>query len=197
MEKNMNKNKSTHEEVTFSPIQLQQYRSPEKLNEYVRIATPAAWVAVVALALIVVALFIWGFTGTLPAHYVTTGVCTGKDGSRDVDAVVCLVDPVKASSRDLEEKDATVVLRSGQRFQGKTTLLDPFPLSREEILENLAGYGLGNEWIISQMEQYPFMYFLIVTLDSQLGSSYYGELAEVSVITSEVRPYKFLLGGVS
>ena len=186
----------------LKPIRLQEYRSPDKLNEYVRIATPAAWVILLAMIVIVIALFIWGFSGTLPVHCAARGIGirtgakeTGTDGEGKVDAVLCLVDPVKATARDLENKEASVVFRSGRRINGTTTLMDPFPLSRETISEKLGGIGLNAEWIVSQMEEYPFMYLAVVNLEEEVDHLYFGELAEVSVITEEVRPYRFLIGG--
>ena len=179
----------------FRPIHLQEYRSPDKLNEVVRITTPAAWAGVVALILIILALFIWGFTGTLPVHCVAEGVCVSRDGNEKITTVLCLVDPAKVTAADLDNRDASVVLRNGLRVSGKTSLPEPFPQSQEKIRENLTGYGVGNEWVFSRLEQYPYMYFLVVELDSQPDGSYYGELAEVSVITAEVRPYQFLIGG--
>ena len=195
-EKGMSEKKNTAaEDISFRPIRLQEYRSPDKLNEYVRISRPSTWVAIVALNLIILALFIWGITGTLPVHCVTRGVCVSRDDNEKITTVVCLVDPVKATAADLQNKDAFVVLRSGQSVSGKTSLPEPFPQSLEQIRENLADYGVKNEWIFSQLEQYPFMYFLMVDLDSRPDSAYYGELAEVSVITAEFPPYKFLIGG--
>ena len=196
------KKTETSDVVSFHPIHLTEYRSPEKINEYVRTAAPSTWIGIAALILIIVALFVWGFVGTLPVHCLMEGFGVSsttsgnvKEKDRKVSTVICMVDPAKAAARDLNNKNASVVFRSGQRVSGKAFLLDPFPMSQAAIKEKLVSLNLGVEWIISQMEQYPFMFLVEVQLEREMDFTYHGELAEVSVITSEVRPIRFLMGG--
>ena len=48
--------------------------SPERLNEYIRVASPGVWVMVSALVLVLVAFLVWGFTGRIPETSTLKGV---------------------------------------------------------------------------------------------------------------------------
>ena len=47
--------------------------SPERLNEYIRVAGPGTWVMISALVLVLVAFVLWGFIGTIPETVTVQG----------------------------------------------------------------------------------------------------------------------------
>lgn len=55
--------------------------SPEQLNEYIRVATPGAWVLLSAAALFFAGMFVWLFTGELE---VTIPISAYKEGGHTV-----------------------------------------------------------------------------------------------------------------
>ena len=197
-----------------------QVRSPENLNEHIRIASPGVWIGIAALAILVISIFVFGLIGTVPVHYSVKGVglymdSTGSDPTADpadlgsdptaadptaapaegINAVICLVDPADITAGELDGKDASVTFRDGTAAEGRTALLYNLPQSLESVRDEFTRYGLDNEWIYSQLPQYPFVYVLLIRLDETEGATLYGELADASVITRDVPPYGYLFVG--
>ena len=139
-----------------------QVRSPEKLNEYIRVATPGKWFFVTALVLILIALLIWGFTGTLPQHLVVTGIglrfefdsetkVEGDANEYRVESVLCFVDSTQAMARQLNNKYASVVFRDGRRVNGEAVLIDTAILQDGEIHKILDSYEVNTEWVFERL----------------------------------------------
>ncbi|MBQ0014629.1 MAG: hypothetical protein MJ111_04820 [Clostridia bacterium] len=52
-------------EQLFRKKSLKKIESPESLNDYVRVASPSVWILVIALAVLLVGVFVWGTFGAL------------------------------------------------------------------------------------------------------------------------------------
>lgn len=69
----------------FRKKSLNKIKSPEDLNDYVRVANPGVWMVLTAVIILLIGVCIWGFFGRMetkvPAHFVA------ENG-----AVVCTVD---------------------------------------------------------------------------------------------------------
>lgn len=52
----------------FREKSLTQVSSPEQLNDYIRVSTPAVWLVLSAIILLLVALTLWGCVGRLETH---------------------------------------------------------------------------------------------------------------------------------
>ena len=74
--------KSSYTSV-FDRESKDQVKSPDKLNEYIRVSTPAVWLLAAALAVVLAALIIWGTTGSVPVNTKTTGVGMRMDFNAD------------------------------------------------------------------------------------------------------------------
>ena len=61
--------------------------SPERLNEYIRVANPGTWVMVSALLLVLAAFIAWGLIGTIPRSVTLKGV-VDKSTGYSLDVVV-------------------------------------------------------------------------------------------------------------
>lgn len=182
----------------------EQVKSPEKLNEYIRIATPGKWLFVAALALILIALLVWGSVGTLPEHLVVTGIGLRFDFDsqnkveNDVDeyrveSALCFVDSTLAMGRDLNNKFASVVFRDGRRVSGKAVLIDTAILQDDEIHKILDRYEVDTEWVFERLGPGSDRYLVYVYLDETLDYLYWGETADVSIVVNEVHPIDLLL----
>ena len=180
-------------------------KSPEKIDEYIRVATPGVWLIVSALTLMLIALLTWGFIGKLPVHYLakgvglTFGVDVEKADLTDPDAfcvmgAVCFADPSKVSSHDLQGKRAVVTFGDGTRREGSVVLLDTSPLNFSEIEDILAVYRTDSSWAVSQLEDIPYSYVMYVILDDDLDYLYWGEVADVSIIIDEIHPISLITG---
>ena len=60
------------------PSKEERSKSPEKLNEYIRIGSPGGLILVGALFIVAVALIIWGFIGRIPVTVSVYGTVVGN-----------------------------------------------------------------------------------------------------------------------
>lgn len=188
----------------FDRSEEDQVRSPEKLNEYIRVARPGTWALVVALIAVMAALIVWGNVGRIPVHLMIKGVgmknnfiTTDETIKEDidnfaVDTVICFVDSKEGTSREIQDKRASVVFRDGRRVNGKARLLDTSLLEDDEIHDLLDSLLLDTDWIFAQLGEGTYRYPVYIELDETLDYLYYGESADVAVITEEVKPISFL-----
>jgi len=183
-------------------------QSPEKLNEYIRAVTPGTWILIAALALVMIALIVWGFWGSVPVYFSVRGVGISQNTDQAVtyrqerqfsgtDIVTTVFCPVTAAgdvtAASLDAKQARVVFRDGHAFTGTTQLFDSVPHSREEVERYLSQYVLDySGWFLSQMEDSEYSYILVVHLDEPADLYYWKDVADVSVIVEEVHPASFL-----
>ena len=49
----------------FREEQLERITSPERLDRYIRVADPGAWIVLAALLFLAAGVLVWGFTGTI------------------------------------------------------------------------------------------------------------------------------------
>lgn len=180
-------------------------RSPEKLNEYIRVTSPGIWMAVVALLLILVSIIVWGLTGRIPVYHSTSavGMRLKFDASRAdlgsmedyaVEGVLCFMEATDVSSHELQEKRANVVFRDGTRVEGISYLLDTTPEKDEEIKGLLSDFNIDSDWVLSILGDGVYRYPVYIELEKPLDYLYWGEIAEAAVIVKEVRPIYFLIG---
>lgn len=187
----------------FSNSEEDQVHSPEKLNEYIQIATPGTWILAVALAAVLSALIIWGSVGCIPVNLSIKGVGMKSDfinsadvkndvANFEVNTVICFVDSKDGMSRQIQNKSASVVFRDGTRVSGEAHLLDTSLLQDEEIHDLLDSLMLDTDWIFAQLGEGTYRYPVYVELDETLDYLYYGETADVAIIVDEVKPLSFL-----
>ncbi|MCL2285968.1 MAG: hypothetical protein FWC32_06330 [Firmicutes bacterium] len=50
----------------FRKDSLEKMSSPEKLNDYIKVSNPSIWIILSAIAIMLIAAFIWGITYELP-----------------------------------------------------------------------------------------------------------------------------------
>ncbi len=61
-------------EKLFRKNSLDKVTGPEQLDEYIKVAKPGLWVTLTAIGVLLLAVFIWGFYGTLPTTISAVGV---------------------------------------------------------------------------------------------------------------------------
>ena len=52
----------------FREKSMERISSPEQLHDYIRVTTPAVWVVLIAIVLLLVGVVIWGIFGELEIH---------------------------------------------------------------------------------------------------------------------------------
>lgn len=200
--------KSSYTSV-FDRESKDQVKSPDKLNEYIRVSTPAAWLLAAALAVVLAALIIWGTTGSVPVNTKTTGVGMRMDFNADevnlksedeaylrktyeVKNLFCLVDSSVGMVKNLDNKEASVVFRDGRRVKGTAHIIGSYMLEDDEIHKLLDSFHVDSKWIFSRLGSGEFRYPVYVELDETLDYMYWGETADVSIVVGEQRPVELL-----
>ena len=200
--------KSSYTSV-FDRESKDQVKSPDKLNEYIRVSTPAVWLLAAALAVVLAALIIWGTTGSVPVNTKTTGVGMRMDFNADevklksedeaylrktyeVKNLFCLVDSSVGMVKNLDNKEASVVFRDGRRVNGTAHIIGSYMLEDDEIHKLLDSFHVDSKWIFSRLGSGEFRYPVYVELDETLDYMYWGETADVSIVVGEQRPVELL-----
>ena len=200
--------KSSYTSV-FDRESKDQVKSPDKLNEYIRVSTPAVWLLAAALAVVLAALIIWGTTGSVPVNTKTTGVGMRMDFNADevnlksedeaylrktyeVKNLFCLVDSSVGMVKNLDNKEASVVFRDGRRVKGTAHIIGSHMLEDDDIHKLLDSFHVDSKWIFSRLGSGEFRYPVYVELDETLDYMYWGETADVSIVVGEQRPVELL-----
>ncbi len=156
--------------------------SPEKLNEYVRVASPRVWVLALALLLVLISFVVWGITGRIPKSIVLKGV-VDKTMGYDIEA---MLDASQFTGQSMMDKRVVYTLPNGE--SGTATVIDASqaPFSRSEMTTML-----GSDFLAASLIHSDYTYVLDVKPDTDL-SSHNLEVLDVTIITSEVQPISFL-----
>lgn len=162
-------------------------QSPEKIDEYIRVSTPKAWILVAALALIAAGVLVWGFVGSIPKTFTTDGVMKEEYGGR----VVCLL-PIDIAGQYLMGHEANITLPEGTSLPGTVASISDDPLSYEEV----SGM-IRSDWRLQAIwGKEDTLYQYVVEIDcgeenTQALSD--RELLKVSVVLSDVRPIEYVM----
>lgn len=166
----------------FSQESLDRVTSPEKLDDYIRIARPGIWIMIVALFLVVVAVVIWGVTGSLPQTVTINGVVDGSNSNM----VMCLVDASAYNREDLLEKEAQIQIEGSTSTAGTVTQVSDNPVSAEEMRE-----ALGSDWFAAKLIANDYSYLVQIEPEEDL-SAHTNKVCSVSIVTDQVSPISFL-----
>ena len=170
-------------------------RSPEKLNEYIRIGSAGGYLLIAGLILLAAALIIWGFTGRIPVTTTQTGlVVEFKEKSH---GCLCFVDVNENIGVIPAGTPASVKMSNGSVYKGSVDYMSKNPLSAEEIREL---YGSENnaqlqlsDWIFSKLLKDGSYYYMIRINTEEDVAEYWHQLTEVTVVMREVQPISYLI----
>jgi len=188
----------------FSRESIDQVRNPEKLNEYIRVASPGTWILAAALVLVLAALVTWGFVGRIPAYFQIQGISFPKifleETSEDTETeegiskVYCIVNPRLASSIALDKKDAVVLFTDGTRATGTVFAVSATPSSAEEVKHSLQSYAIDSDYVenVLGLNQSDYWYELIIEMNEVVDLTYWGALAQVNIVASQNAPISYL-----
>ena len=177
--------------------------SEEELSEYIHAMKPGLAAVIVSLLVLLVAVIVWGFAGTLPVTETVLGL-TVDSSDYDLDEktkkkmfsdeegllVVCFADASRFNGQAIREfGDEAVLKMPDQRtFKGKIESRIMVPISREEAKTIL----FDNEWVLNQCVKQNYNWMLTIRPDEDLGQ-YAFTLSEVTLLTEEVPPIRFLM----
>lgn len=119
-------------------------RSPDDLDEYVRVTNPGVWVVLAACIALVAGLFTWAFLGTAETSVSATGTCVEGE-------VVCFLPPNKAAN--VHEGDVANV--NGELMT--VSKIGTVPVSRVEVDELVKSDYLVDT-LVSEDWSYPITF---------------------------------------
>ena len=126
----------------FNKSSLERISSPEKLNDYIQVANPGAWLVLFAMLAMLLGLLVWGFFGSITETAVFTG--TVLEGE-----LTCFVESTSGSALK-PGMEVIITPYNGDASVssvGKITEIASMPLSYDEVTASIASdyvlYSLG------------------------------------------------------
>ena len=126
-------------------------RSPDDLDEYVRLTNPSVWVVLAACAVLLIGLFAWGFLGTAETNVAATATSVSGE-------VVSFLPADKASK--VHVGDTANV--GGELMQ--VAAVDTVPLSRAEVYEIV-----GSDYLAATLVEDDWTYLVRFSGDAELA----------------------------
>ena len=169
-----------------------------KLNEYIRFGSAGGYILIGALILAIVALVIWGFTGTIQVTFDETGIV--YEGEQNSHSCVCFVDVELNTGILPEGQAASVRTPDGRTLSATMTYFSTTPRSAEELKADFAEntdpgeeHSAFSDWMMDKLlDGCDYAYVMTVETEEDI-SAYWHQIVQVTVVMDEVRPISFLL----
>jgi hypothetical protein len=167
----------------FSEEAIERVLTPERLDGYLRVVRPSAWIAVLALTLFATGALIWAVVGTFPHSLSAKGII-GTDG-----VIVSYLPVEEMPSDTLTGCDVRMVTADGTVFEGAVSAVSAQPLSQQEVTDDMP-----DTWTAYLLAPSPWEYR--ITIDSVAGAppGGVGALVDATIVVREERLLSFLMG---
>lgn len=157
----------------FNKQATDRLRSPDDLDKYVRVTTPAVWTLLFSVLAVVIGLLAWGFFGSVSTSVSTTGACiSGK--------TICLLDAEQVA----KVKPGDRALVAGE--QTTVASIATVPLSISEASETLQ-----SDYLVDALMPGEWAYLVSFEDVNSLDE---GVPLSVSITTERVAPVTLVLG---
>ncbi len=166
----------------FLEEQLERITSPERLDRYIRVADPGAWIVLAALLFLAAGVLVWGFTGTISKTIEIPGIVE-EDGQ-----ISCYL-PADTEVDGLEGC-RTAISRIGEKgavISGQVTQVSAYPYSRQE-----AAAFLDSDWLQDRLIRWDYVYQVTITPEETTDLQAQ-TMTDLVIVTSEVKPVQFIL----
>lgn len=161
----------------FTEKAANKLRSPDDLDEYVRVTNPSVWVVLAACAALLIGLFAWGFLGTAESSVSATGTCVKGQA-------ICFLPADKVSN--VHEGDIANV--GGEQM--KVVYISSVPVSRIEAREIV-----GGDYLVSTLVGSDWTY--IVRFGESDASLAEGVPLPVTITTERIAPISLIFKDAS
>ena len=150
-------------------------RSPDDLDEYVRVTNPSVWVVLAACAILMIGLFAWGFFGT-------ASTSVGAQGTYVNGEVVCFLPAENASKVHVGD----VANVDGQLME--VASISSVPVSRIEAREIV-----GSDFLTNTLVAGDWTY--VVRFSGGGGHSFVeGIPLTIAITTEQIAPIDLIFG---
>ena len=162
----------------FRQESLNKIASPEQLDDYIRVVRPGHWLIIAAASVLIAALCVWGFTGTIPNTLLAPGYVASLRGA------FCYVPPEQMPGA-LVGKPAVIALPGGERVEAAVASVSAVPYSARELAERI-----GSEWIVEAVLSGGYAYEVALEAQTDLPVEL---LVGATITVSEIRPIQLML----
>lgn len=157
----------------FREESLARISEPEQLNDYIKVTSPSVWVVLGAVLVLLAAIVVWSFTGSLPTKVDTAGIAESGQ-------LTCYLSQENAAKIRVGME---VRLSTGET--GTVSAVEHTPLSEEEAAASVSG-----DYAVDALGLSQWNVPVTVQTDSQLED---GRVYPLSVVTDSIHPIEFLL----
>ena len=162
----------------FTKKASEKLRSPDDLDEYLRVTNPNVWVVLAACITLLAGLFVWGVFGTAETSVTTVGTCVEGEA-------LCFLPSEKVSSVHVGD----VANVGGETMQVKS--ISAVPVSREE-----ARRIVGGDYLTSTLVEVDWTY--VVHFGGEVVNGFEeGVPFPVTITTERIPPISLVLKDAS
>lgn len=162
----------------FRKSSLENLSSPEQLNDYIKVSNPSVWLVLAGLFILLAAVFVWGFTGSLPTTVSAKGLVSKGE-------ILCFISVEDAEKIAVGQK-VSITENDRSDLRGQVFDVGQIPVSITEISAELQ-----SDYLVQELVKSEFAVKITITPDqSDLVD---GTLLDVRVVTDSVKPINFLL----
>ncbi len=196
------------EEIDDHPIfrrkLLDKLNSPEQLDTLITITSPRSWLIVLALGILVVATFVWGFAATIETTVEGHGVLVDNGQADNVEVVVYTSmrdarrihqgSEIKISPLSFrpEEYGLLVGIVQSVRHEPSTVAEMAAVLGNDALAQATAGDGYIIEVRATLISADTPSGYLWTSVDGPPAALNIGTPANADIIVSKVRPYQLV-----
>lgn len=133
----------------FRKVALDRLSSPEQLDQLMKITSPRAWLALIAIAILLAAAGLWAIFGSIPEEAEGNGVLVSNPARDGLEAVIYVPLSEGAQLRpgmDVEVEVSTVKTETYGYIQAVVREVGDVPVTRQQVLDTV-----GNEEIASAL----------------------------------------------
>ncbi|MDR1421257.1 MAG: hypothetical protein LBI64_00125 [Coriobacteriales bacterium] len=167
----------------FSEEAIERVLTPERLDGYLRVVRPSAWIAVLALTLLVAGALIWAATGSFP-HILSAKGIVGADGG-----IVSYLPVEEMPSDTLVGCDVRMTTADGTVFEGVVSAVSTQPLSQQEVTDDMP-----DTWTAYLLAPSPWEYRITIDSVADTPPGDAGALVDATIVVREERLLSFLMG---
>ena len=156
----------------FRESAMRKVNSPDRLDDYIKVANPSVWVVLIAAVVLFGALLYWSIVGSIPTNVDANGVISNGQ-------VVCYLSPDKVT--EVNAGDSASVLNQ----PGTVVDVSSIPYSSQE-----ASKGIDSDYTIYELGLSDWNYVVTIQVDGMDEAD--GTLVPVVITAEEVAPISFL-----
>lgn len=160
----------------FNKTSLKRMSSPEKMNDYIQVANPSIWLILAAVLLLLTAVLVWGFFGSVSTATTVNGLAMNGE-------IICYLNP--ADGMNIEEGMQVGITGDMKgTATGSVSAVSPVPLSYAEACQ-----GIESDYAIYALNVADWNIRTQISVDEPLTE---GAIYSVSITTQSQRPIELV-----